>query len=72
MFQEINSLIVVLGVVMGISIFLFVVFLAVRYKIFKKDHSDIHIRDDKGKYEEFNGIFLPLTEINQYRYYYRY
>ena len=30
------------------------------------------LRDDKGKYEEFDGIFLPLTEINHFRYYYRY
>lgn len=71
-FQEINPWFVVLGVAMGTIIFLFVVFLAVRYRKLKKNHSDIHIRDGKGKYEEFDGIFLPLTEINHYRYYYRY
>jgi hypothetical protein len=71
-FQEFNHLIVVLGIALGISIFIFVVFLAVRFKKFKKSHSDVHIRDGQGKYEEFDGIFLPLTEINHFRYYYRY
>ena len=72
MFQDIHPMFVVLGVAMGISIFLFVVYLAVRYRKSKKNHPDIHIRDHKGKYEEFDGIFLPLNEINHFRYYYRY
>jgi len=70
--QELNPWFIGLGVAIGITVFLFVVFLATRYRKFKKNHSDIQIRDGKGKYEEFDGIFLPLTEINHYRYYYRY
>ena len=70
--EEINLWIVILGVAVGIYILILVVFLAIRYRKFKKSHSEKLIRDRLGKYEKFDGIFLPLTEINHYRYYYRY
>jgi hypothetical protein len=72
-FEDLNFWFVGLGVAIGAINFLIILILVYKYrKKSIKEDSEIHKKEDKDNYEEFNGIFLPLTEINHYRYYYRY
>jgi hypothetical protein len=70
--EELNLWFVGLGVVFGISISLIILLLVYKYRKFMKDKFEVNKKEDKSNFEEFNGIFLPLTEIYHYRYYYRY
>jgi len=66
MFQELNPWFVGLGVTVGIIIFLFVIFLAARYRKFKTNQFVIHLRNGKVKHAGLGGSLFLLPLIDEY------
>ena len=64
--QELNPWFVVLGVTIGIIIFLFVIFLAARYRKFKTNQFVIHLRNGKVKHAGLGGSLFLLPLIDEY------
>ena len=65
-FQEFNPLFVGIGVTVGIVIFLFVIFLAARYRKFKTNQFVIHLRNGKVKHAGLGGSIFLLPLIDDY------
>jgi len=65
-FQELNPWFVGLGVTIGIVIFLFVIFLAARYRKFKTNQFVIHLRNGKVKHAGLGGSLFLLPLIDEY------
>ncbi len=65
-FQELNPWFVGLGVTIGIIIFLFVIFLAARYRKFKTNQFVIHLRNGKVKHAGLGGSLFLLPLIDEY------
>ncbi len=66
LFQELNLWFVGLGVTIGIIIFLFVIFLAARYRKFKTNQFVIHLRNGKVKHAGLGGSLFLLPLIDEY------
>jgi len=66
LFQELNPWFVGLGVTIGIIIFLFVIFLAARYRKFKTNQFVIHLRNGKVKHAGLGGSLFLLPLIDEY------
>ncbi|KKM96968.1 hypothetical protein LCGC14_1172740, partial [marine sediment metagenome] len=66
LFQELNPWFVGLGVTIGIIIFLFVLFLAARYRKFKTNQFVIHLRNGKVKHAGLGGSLFLLPLIDEY------
>ena len=64
--QELNPWFVGLGVTIGIVIFLFVIFLAARYRKFKTNQFVIHLRNGKVKHAGLGGSLFLLPLIDEY------
>ena len=64
--QELNPWFVGLGVTIGIIIFLFVIFLAARYRKFKTNQFVIHLRNGKVKHAGLGGSLFLLPLIDEY------
>ena len=64
--QEYNPLFVGIGVTVGIIIFLFVIFLAARYRKFKTNQFVIHLRNGKVKHAGLGGSLFLLPLIDEY------
>ncbi|MFX1326793.1 MAG: SPFH domain-containing protein [Promethearchaeota archaeon] len=65
-FQELNPWFVGLGVTIGIIIFLFIIFLAARYRKFKTNQFVIHLRNGKVKHAGLGGSLFLLPLIDEY------
>ena len=65
-FQELNPLFIGLGVTIGMVVFLFVVFLAARYRKFKTNQFVIHLRNGKVKHAGLGGSLFLLPLIDEY------
>jgi regulator of protease activity HflC (stomatin/prohibitin superfamily) len=65
-FQEFNPLVVGIGVTIGIVVFLFVIFLAARYRKFKTNQFVIHLRNGKVKHAGLGGSIFLLPLIDEY------
>ena len=65
-FQELNPWFIGLGVAIGITIFLFVIFLAARYRKFKTNQFVIHLRNGKVKHAGLGGSLFLLPLIDEY------
>ena len=65
-FQELNPWFIGLGVTIGIVIFLFVIFLAARYRKFKTNQFVIHLRNGKVKHAGLGGSLFLLPLIDEY------
>ncbi len=66
LFQELNPWFVGLGATIGIIIFLFVIFLAARYRKFKTNQFVIHLRNGKVKHAGLGGSLFLLPLIDEY------
>lgn len=66
LFQELNPWFIGLGVTIGIVIFLFVIFLAARYRKFKTNQFVIHLRNGKVKHAGLGGSLFLLPLIDEY------
>jgi len=66
LFQELDPWFVGLGVTIGIIIFLFVIFLAARYRKFKTNQFVIHLRNGKVKHAGLGGSLFLLPLIDEY------
>jgi regulator of protease activity HflC (stomatin/prohibitin superfamily) len=66
LYQELNPWFVGLGVTIGIIIFLFVIFLAARYRKFKTNQFVIHLRNGKVKHAGLGGSLFLLPLIDEY------
>jgi len=66
LYQELNLWFVGLGVTIGIIIFLFVIFLAARYRKFKTNQFVIHLRNGKVKHSGLGGSIFLLPLIDEY------
>ena len=66
LYQELNPWFVGLGVTIGIVIFLFVIFLAARYRKFKTNQFVIHLRNGKVKHAGLGGSIFLLPLIDEY------
>lgn len=66
LYQELNPWFVGLGVTIGIVIFLFVIFLAARYRKFKTNQFVIHLRNGKVKHAGLGGSLFLLPLIDEY------
>ncbi len=66
LYQELNPWFVGLGVTIGIIIFLFVIFLAARYRKFKTNQFVIHLRNGKVKHSGLGGSIFLLPLIDEY------
>jgi flotillin len=66
LFQELNPWFVGLGITIGIIIFLFVIFLAARYRKFKTNQFVIHLRNGKVKHAGLGGSLFLLPLIDEY------
>ncbi len=66
LYQELNLWFVGLGVTIGIVIFLFVIFLAARYRKFKTNQFVIHLRNGKVKHSGLGGSIFLLPLIDEY------
>ena len=64
--QEFNPLFVGIGVTVGIIIFLFVIFLAARYRKFRTNQFVIHLRNGKVKHAGLGGSLFLLPLIDDY------
>ena len=65
-YQELNPLFVGIGVTVGIVVFLFVIFLAARYRKFKTNQFVIHLRNGKVKHAGLGGSLFLLPLIDEY------
>jgi len=65
-FQELNPLFIGIGVTIGIVIFLFVIFLAARYRKFRTNQFVIHLRNGKVKHAGLGGSIFLLPLIDDY------
>ncbi len=66
LYQELNPWFVGLGVTIGIIIFLFVIFIAARYRKFKTNQFVIHLRNGKVKHAGLGGSLFLLPLIDEY------
>ncbi len=66
LYQELNPWFVGLGVTIGIVIFLFIIFLAARYRKFKTNQFVIHLRNGKVKHAGLGGSLFLLPLIDEY------
>ena len=65
-FQEFNPLFIGIGVTVGIVVFLFVIFLAARYRKFRTNQFVIHLRNGKVKHAGLGGSLFLLPLIDDY------
>ncbi len=65
-FQEFNPLFIGIGVTVGVVVFLFVIFLAARYRKFKTNQFVIHLRNGKVKHAGLGGSIFLLPLIDDY------
>ena len=65
-FQEFNPLFVGIGITVGVVVFLFVIFLAARYRKFKTNQFVIHLRNGKVKHAGLGGSLFLLPLIDDY------
>ncbi len=65
-FQEFNPLFVGIGITVGVVVFLFVIFLAARYRKFKTNQFVIHLRNGKVKHAGLGGSIFLLPLIDDY------
>ncbi|KKM14984.1 hypothetical protein LCGC14_1700620 [marine sediment metagenome] len=66
LYQELNPWFVGLGVTIGIIVFLFVIFIAARYRKFKTNQFVIHLRNGKVKHAGLGGSLFLLPLIDEY------
>ncbi|MHA2281745.1 MAG: SPFH domain-containing protein [Promethearchaeota archaeon] len=66
MFQEFDPLFIGIGVTIGIVVFLFIIFLAARYRKFKTNQFVIHLRNGKVKHAGLGGSLFLLPLIDEY------
>jgi len=65
-YQELNPWFIGLGVAIGITVFLFIIFLAARYRKFKTNQFVIHLRNGKVKHAGLGGSLFLLPLIDEY------
>jgi len=65
-YQEFNPWAIGIGVTIGIVVFLFIVFLAARYRKFKTNQFVIHLRNGKVKHAGLGGSIFLLPLIDDY------
>ena len=65
-YQEFNPLFVGIGVTVGIIVFLFIIFLAARYRKFRTNQFVIHLRNGKVKHAGLGGSLFLLPLIDDY------
>ncbi len=66
LFQEINGLVVGIAVTCAIIVFLFIIFMAARYRKFKTNQFVIHLRNGKVKSAGLGGSLWLLPLIDEY------
>ncbi len=66
LFQEINGLVVGIVVTCAIIVFLFIIFMAARYRKFKTNQFVIHLRNGKVKSAGLGGSLWLLPLIDEY------
>ena len=66
LFQEINGLVVGIVVTCAIILFLFIIFMAARYRKFKTNQFVIHLRNGKVKSAGLGGSLWLLPLIDEY------
>ena len=66
LFQEVSGLIVGISVTVSIIGFLFIIFLAARYRKFKTNQFVIHLRNGKVKSAGLGGSLWLLPLIDEY------